>query len=325
MSKENNIPEEDIPNQIPFFANKDKPITTVNLANTSPESSAEISQSPAALPEAKALAAEDIPAIVSLPEPGKPDLSPTKLNSNMETHHAHHVAHDKKWKDYLFEFLMLFLAILAGFFVENQREHYIENKRAAKFSKHLLADLRLDSLLFENRQRDLQVKQQGHDRLQYLLTEKANATNKEILEALLPITFAYDMPVTTTTYNQMKSSGSLRYINNPELTANLQNYYDVLLPRCTKITDASLTYFTQYINPFYLKHIRIQDYDPFNDSLINKQPVILHRSRQTDQELANIMGGYRSILKIQAVTMNEPALKKLKATMAVLKTEYHLK
>ncbi len=62
-----------------------------------------------------------------------------------------------------------------------------------------------------------------------------------------------DPPVTTTTYNQMKTSGSLRYIKNEALTANLQHYYDVLLPRCNKLTEASIDYFNQYINPFYLK------------------------------------------------------------------------
>ena len=246
-------------------------------------------------------------------------------NDSMEIHQHPHLHHTKKWKDYLFEFLMLFLAVTAGFFVENQREHYIENKRAEQFSKHLLADLRLDSIFFENRKNDLQYKQKGHDKLLYLLTEKTNATNKEILETLFPITFAYDLPVTTTTYNQMKTSGSLRYIKNEELTASLQNYYDVLLPRCNKLTEASLDYFNQYINPFYLKHIRIQDYDSFNDSLVNKQPEIIKRNSQSDQELANIMGGFRSLLKIQAITMNDPALAKIKETIVLLKNEYNLR
>lgn len=258
--------------------------------------------------------------------------SPQQVTSNiavqpeaMEPHHHHHVHHSKKWKDYLFEFLMLFLAVTAGFFVENQREHYIENKRAVQFSQHLLADLRLDSLFFENRNSDLQHKQEGHDKLVYLLTKKTGVTDKEILETLLPITFAYDLPVTTTTYNQMKASGSLRYIDNVELTACLQNYYDVLLPRCNKLTEASLDYFTRYINPFYLNHVRIQDYDPFNDSLINKQPKIIHRTGDTDQELANIMGSFRSLLKIQAITMNDPALRKIKEAIALLRSEYNLK
>jgi hypothetical protein len=256
--------------------------------------------------------------------PPPEDEKQQSSTENMEVHHHPHVHHSKKWKDYIFEFLMLFLAVILGFFVENKREHYIEHKRAKHFSKQLLADLRLDSLLFENRNRIIQSMQQGHDSLLYLLTLKANAADKEIMETLLPITFSFDMPATTTTYNQMKTSGSLRYIDNMDLTAHLQHYYDVLLPRCIKLTDASLDYFSVNITPFYLRHIRMQDYDPFNDSLINKNPVIMERSRKTDQELANIMGNYRALLRIQTITMNDPALQEIKKSITILKEEYEL-
>ena len=47
-------------------------------------------------------------------------------------------------------------------------------------------------------------------------------------------------------------------------------------------------------------------------------------SSQSKQELANIMGGYRSLLKILVETMNDPALKKIKETMVILKDEYDL-
>jgi len=250
--------------------------------------------------------------------------SPIQTSDKMEVHHSAHVHHNKKWKDYVYEFLMLFLAVTAGFFAENQREHYIENKRAEQFSKQLLSDLRLDSILFENRKRDLDERQKLHRRLLSLLTAPTPGSDRDILESLLHVTYAYDLPVTTTTYNQMKSSGSLRYIDNATLTASLQNYYDVLLPKYDNVIDASLNYFIQYVNPFYLKHIRVQDYDSFSDTLINKESQILDRTRQTDQELANIMGSYHSLLKIQSITMNDPALAKIKEVILLLKSEFRL-
>ena len=248
----------------------------------------------------------------------------TQQPEPMEVHHHSQSDHSKKWTHYLFDFLMLFLAVTSGFIVENKREHYVEQKRVKQFSKQLLADLRFDSLLFENRKKNIQSMQKGFDSLQYLLTGKNDAADKEVLEILLPLAFAYDMPVVTTTYNQMKATGSLRYIENQELVTHLQNYYDILLPRSIKITEASLAYFSEHVNPFYLKHLRIQDIDPFNDSLVNKNPLIINRSRETDQELANIMGGYRSLLTIQTISMNAPALKKIKETIPVLKKEYDL-
>ncbi|MBV9962891.1 MAG: hypothetical protein JO072_11655 [Parafilimonas sp.] len=240
------------------------------------------------------------------------------LNDESAPHHL------EKWNHYLFEFLMLFLAVTAGFFVDNRREVYMEKQKANQFSKQLLADLRKDSLLFENRNRDIQLLQTGFDKLVRILTQDSIASNRSVLETLLPLAYVFDLPVTTTTYNQMKSSGALRYIESQQLTAHLQEYYDVLLPRSINIANVSLNFYSQNVNPFYLKHIRVQDYDSFNDTLINKNPVITERTKQTDQELANIMGNYRSLLQIQVVSMNNPALDKIKETMKILRDEYNI-
>ena len=45
----------------------------------------------------------------------------------MEVHHHSH--HPKKWKEYLTEFLMLFLAVSMGFIAENVREKHTESER----------------------------------------------------------------------------------------------------------------------------------------------------------------------------------------------------
>ncbi len=47
----------------------------------------------------------------------------------------------RNWKSYFKEFFMLFLAISLGFFVENQREAYVENKSANVLSQSMLEDL----------------------------------------------------------------------------------------------------------------------------------------------------------------------------------------
>ena len=55
--------------------------------------------------------------------------------------HAHTHTPRKKWTHYLWEFLMLFLAVTLGFLVENQREHYIENKREKQYVQSFYDDL----------------------------------------------------------------------------------------------------------------------------------------------------------------------------------------
>jgi len=67
----------------------------------------------------------------------------------MEVYHKRH--HDMSevkgnyWKHYLFEFLMLFLAVTSGFFVENLREHSSEHKREKQYIQSLAEDLKIDA------------------------------------------------------------------------------------------------------------------------------------------------------------------------------------
>jgi hypothetical protein len=60
----------------------------------------------------------------------------------MEVHHHSH--HPKKWKEYITEFLMLFLAVSLGFMAENIREHQIEKHREISYLKNVHEDLQLD-------------------------------------------------------------------------------------------------------------------------------------------------------------------------------------
>ena len=53
----------------------------------------------------------------------------------MEVHAHTHTAR-KKWTHYLWEFLMLFLAVFCGFLAEYQLEHKIEKDRAKERTLH---------------------------------------------------------------------------------------------------------------------------------------------------------------------------------------------
>src|SRR5436305_10606688 len=62
--------------------------------------------------------------------------------------HSHTHTERKKWTHYLLEFLMLFLAVTLGFFVENLREHYVEHSRAKEFAALMIEDLKKDTSFF---------------------------------------------------------------------------------------------------------------------------------------------------------------------------------
>ncbi len=63
----------------------------------------------------------------------------------MEVHAHTHTAR-KKWTHYLWEFLMLFLAVFCGFLAENQREHYIEHQREKQYMLTIMEDLKSDTI-----------------------------------------------------------------------------------------------------------------------------------------------------------------------------------
>jgi len=68
----------------------------------------------------------------------------------MEVHHHVHPAtggaHSsrQKWTHYLWEFVMLFLAVFCGFLAENFREHQVEHRREKAYIKSLIKDVELD-------------------------------------------------------------------------------------------------------------------------------------------------------------------------------------
>ena len=70
----------------------------------------------------------------------------------MEVHaHAHTSDPDshrgrKKFAHYLWEFLMLFLAVFCGFLAENFREHQVEKERGRQYIRSLYEDLEYDTL-----------------------------------------------------------------------------------------------------------------------------------------------------------------------------------
>jgi len=230
---------------------------------------------------------------------------------NMEVHHHGHVHHQKKWKEYLFQFLMLFLAVTLGFFVENQREHYIERQRAKQYAGLLIADLEHDRSFFNKEISRLSKLQGRFDSLINLLRQQVPASNDTLSNLLLNINYVSDAKLIAATYNQMKMSGSLRYINNLEVINSLQEYYEIQLPRCIKSSESSLQFFQDYILPFFIDNVRQKN-----------EPVIIGRSADSDQRLSNVIEKANTILMI-AYRFYEPAERKAGELIDRLKTEYH--
>ena len=142
----------------------------------------------------------------------------------MEVHHHAHTPR-KKWTHYFWEFLMLFLAVTLGFFVENQREHYIEHIRAKDFSKTLVKDLHNDTALIHDHQKTAGLYIAFADSL--LAMSKTRLDGPTASRFSFYTRFMYWTGAITwnnATFEQIKNSGSLRYFKNYKLLEKMMNY-----------------------------------------------------------------------------------------------------
>jgi hypothetical protein len=151
-----------------------------------------------------------------------------KISEPMEIHHTSHHDKSKERKTYFFDFLMLFLAITAGFFVENQREHFLEHQREKQYAQSLYDDLKVDTSII-HRVRD--YKKWNGEKMDSLLTILASSDihrQNELIyyfERLLTVNDVFTAQ--DVTYQQLQSSGNFRYISNKELYKEISDYYNL--------------------------------------------------------------------------------------------------
>lgn len=143
----------------------------------------------------------------------------------MEVHqHAHHEG-KKNWRSYFWEFLMLFMAVTLGFFVENQREHYNERLRAKEFSKTLVKDLQGDTAAIHAQKKSAEIYIAIADSL--LALSKIKLEGRVASQFSFYTRFVYwTVPITwnRATFEQIKNSGSLRYFKNYQLLEKIMKY-----------------------------------------------------------------------------------------------------
>jgi len=149
-----------------------------------------------------------------------------KPETTMETHAHHlHKAPSQGWKHYFFEFLMLFLAVTLGYFVENQREHYVEHGRAKEYATSLVSDLQNDTTAINVHMKTARIYVAITDSLLSLSHQKLEGRGAAVFSFYTR--FAYwSVPVSwnRATFEQIKNSGSLRYFKNYQLLGKLMKY-----------------------------------------------------------------------------------------------------
>ena len=259
-------------------------------------------------------------------EKNKPDIQ------NMEVHHhAHHAYEKKTWKNYFWEFLMLFLAVFCGFLAENQREHMVEHQRAKVFAANLYEELKKDTtsinLTIENIKRDAGKL----DTFCLYSTEKQkrNVSNGMLYYYASYTTYINFYASENTTIEQLKSSGNLRIMGNDlsqkinvygKLLSMLENEYRLTRPEFAKFEELYFRIFDGYVTQilFHKPKAPLRDsIFTLNIPLINDDPKLM---REFTGWLKFEISIYLNHIKIYLLPLKQTATELLE----LLKKEYPL-
>jgi len=244
----------------------------------------------------------------------------------MEVHAHTHTAR-KKWTHYFWEFLMLFLAVFAGFLAENQREHIIEHRREKNYIISLARDLEKDTadlhlLILLNK-----GQKKKYDSLLNLLKQADSFKEINLLYYYyVPTTSYFHFTATEGTIRQLENAGGLRLIRNQPAVDIIMAYYGTV-----KKMEGQANTFFPYFNKYHEIAFTVFDLSQIDTlfftrqyiqtgnrslALLTKDKVIMKVLYNNLYSLWLIVGNYIQFLE-EAEQMATEALD-------LLKKNYHL-
>ena len=153
-------------------------------------------------------------------------LAPKPESLTMEVHHHGHVHEQKKWKAYLFQFFMLFLAVFCGFLAEYTLEHRIENDRERQFMASMINDLKSDKILLDE---NINLRMNREKLLDSFIMLLRNDNFPEYGNDIYYAGRILTLPILFTpndrTIQQLKFSGALRLVRNAKVSDSIMAYY----------------------------------------------------------------------------------------------------
>ncbi|MFI5162957.1 MAG: hypothetical protein ACHQHN_16870, partial [Sphingobacteriales bacterium] len=133
----------------------------------------------------------------------------------MEVHHHPQLEHKPKpWKEYLLEYLMIFLAVMTGFFAESYREHLGDRAKETEYMRSMLRDLKADTA--EMRSTEAQFKYISAEIDTMLTCLKSDQPDPAVISSAISKDFwkYTGFSYNNNTIQQLKSSGNFRLVLN---------------------------------------------------------------------------------------------------------------
>jgi len=155
------------------------------------------------------------------------DAGELPKQEDMEVHPHAHAHGSKKWKDYVSEFIMIFLAVTAGFFAETLREHISDSRKEKEYMVSMLSDLREDTAQIAEVTASLFKNIRGQDSLILLLRnfKATDSLNKLAYRYYLRYTIGVPQVLFNEgTITQLTGSGNMRLIEDRAIADSIADY-----------------------------------------------------------------------------------------------------
>ncbi len=203
----------------------------------------------------------------------------------MEVHHHPDLHHEKKYfREYFLEFIMIFLAVTLGYFAENVRETLKDRQQVRQSMQSLRQDLSADAAMYDSTIMINLKNCRMIDTLITLLGSGRETGRVYFLARKLTIGSGIITP-NSKTFEQLKSTGGLRLIENQKNLDSINSYYQL-----QKFFDYWSGLQRQRLNDVILGNEKLFDGRVFlaiykwienaqnaEDSTIQKQPELLSK------------------------------------------------
>ncbi len=257
-------------------------------------------------------------------------------DASMEVHYHPHPPHKKKLKEYLFEFLMLLMAVIGGFFAENLHDNHVDREREKEYVERIIKNLELDTtdlhtfIDANNNEKEYLLQ------LAVLLKHYNDTGDSTSVSSIIiggyrsiksPLVFSSHEGVMI----QLQNSGEFRTIIQDHAADSIASYQDII--NDTKIANVSYNsefeklrdVLSQCFDISYVTNAIYFSQATFDPTDVSLPPQAVIGS------LYGMRYFYNKLLQYEGLTDNyvtftlEPQLKKAKDLIAYLKKTYDIK
>ena len=173
----------------------------------------------------------------------------------MEVHHHPNLHHERKpWKEYMLEGLMIFMAVTLGFFAEQIRERHVERERLHNYFGSMVLDIQSNVTALDSAIRENSIMVAKYDTIVKTFLKGGDQLDRTAFARHMGAVWYRGFINRNETFEQMKSSGSIRYIDDFKLLTEIMVYVRATNFAQYRTETFEKKYFTDYFLPTIYKN-----------------------------------------------------------------------